>query len=190
MTQYKPIYNLKDLMQTITDEQSIKNTSLFLKLEDKAKFTIQSHLVKIDTAYVDKLGSILWNDSLLYKGLKKRVEYYYWGEVNEEAGVIRVPATVFFSLNENERLLEKNKRSYEWILSKSGQLKETKYSVVRGKDIEISEEDVAHNTDELCKILAGYEETLKGKLEKYLDVGEGDLKDPMNEKVDPDTIPF
>jgi hypothetical protein len=98
----------------VTDEQKERKASQFIKLEDKAKLILLSNLYKINTHFLkDK------NTSVLCKGEgcsfdstygKSRTEYFYYGLVNDEEGIVRVPASIFFALNEQERVLEIDKR--------------------------------------------------------------------------------
>lgn len=125
-------------MELVTDEQKEKQTGLFIKLEDKAKLTIFSNLGKVKTHFLkSKNTSVIHKDeNCAFDGgeSQPRIEYFYYADVSGEQGVVRVPASVFFALNEQERVLEIDKRDNVWIISKTGSGLKTEYGVARGKE--------------------------------------------------------
>ena len=132
---------------------------------------LQSQLVKIDTCFIqDKKEkySVLWDDRLSEQGLPKRAQYFYFGRVNDEEGIIQLPASVFFAMNDTERLLKKDKRSYQWVIGKTGSGLETKYNTVKDEPIKTDEKLIKENTDKLCKTLTSYERRLSEKLSEFL----------------------
>lgn len=160
-------------MKLIDNEQSERQVGAFLKVEDKSVLTLKSKLVAIDTCYVnDEIRSVLWHDSFDYKGLQKRKEYLYRGSVkngdNEDTGIIRVPAGVFFAMNEAERLAGINKREVQWVIGKKGSGKATKYSTVQGRPVTTTPEIITANTEKLMKALTGYEQKLAQKTDALM----------------------
>lgn len=159
-------------MKVIDNEQNEKREGQFLKIEDKSKIILKSKLVLFETAYPsDDVKTILWDDRLNEKGVAKRKEYIYWGSIDGQEGIIRVPASIFFSMNEAERVADMDKRDVEWIVSKSGQGKQTRYTIIRGKDAKSTKEVIDANTEKLMKVMVAYEAKLKEKLEDYLKHG-------------------
>lgn len=193
-------------MPIVTDEQTEKRPSNFIKLEDKSKFIILSNLYKIKTHFLkaQNTGVLCKGDTCLFcqKGQQARMEYFYYGLVNEEEGVVRVPASVFFALNDQERVLEIKKRDYIWIISKKGTGLDTEYGVARGKEAGAPSISLEEANKKLSALQENY---AKGLERKYLEqTGQGaatDLEDapnidtdepkkPANEDVDADDIPF
>lgn len=165
----------------VTNEQDVQKESSFVKLQDGSKFQLLSSLVQLQTCYIPSKGSILWDDQLLKRGLSPRIEFFYLAKVTngkqEEEGIIRLPKSVFYSLNENEKFLGKSKTQYEWMLSKKGTGLETTYSVVRGNDAEVTQEVVDENTAKMLETLTKYEVKLREKLESFLAPDLSDLID-------------
>ena len=152
------------MAELITDEQKEKGSSSFLKVEDGSVIRLLSNLVKTRTHFLpDEQTSVICkgkNCFFCQQGIPARDEYFYWGTIDEQRGLIRLPASVFFSLNESERVLKKSKRSFEWIISKSGSGLKTRYSVTRGNDVEVDEKEVKKNNEKLLKTINAYEKTL------------------------------
>lgn len=157
-------------MKIIDNEQKEKREGQFLKVEDKSRVILTSKLVKIETCYPnDGVKTILWSQSLANKGYQKRSEFMYWGSVNGQEGIIRVPASMFFAMNEAERVTETSKRETEWIVSKTGEGKMTRYAIVPSKkEIKVDEAIIAANTEKLMRLLTGYEKKLEEKLNGFL----------------------
>ena len=110
-------------MPMVTNEQDEKKPSTFLKVEDKSKLTLLSNLYKIPTHYLRaRKVSVICKGSdecfFCQNGHKPRVEFYYWGNVDGDEGIVQVPASVFFALNEQERVLGIDKRDSVWVISK------------------------------------------------------------------------
>lgn len=153
------------------NEQKVKPQGQFFKLQDKDKVTIESKLIRINIHYLKGLGengkdvsvACMGKECVFCKTNASRTEYLYLGSVNGEKGVIRLPASVFFTMNENERLSEIDKRSTIWVIGKTGQGLETKYSAVPTKPFTITDKRVAENTAQLQKVLASYADRLEQK---------------------------
>ncbi len=170
------------MVDLIFDEQEVKTKkSNFLKITDGAKVRLKSHLIKLLTFFDNKTKkSILWDKKTKQE---PRVELYYWANVNGEEGVVRIPASVFVAMNEVERLMKKSKRDFEWIIGKKGEGLGTRYNVVRGEEVKVSEQEVKEADKKLFEILHSYERVLKRRLEEY-------IKDRNLEEVEPDEIPI
>jgi len=167
------------MVDLISDEQKVKPDSVFLKLQNGCKVTIKSHLVRLFTYFDNsKKKTILWSELL---NQPKRQEFYYWVELqigeDKTEGIARIPGPIFFSMNENERLLEKDKRCFVWIISKQGEGLKTKYEAVRGVDApEITADIIDSNSKKLQQILTGYESKLAEGLRNYLEEQKVDVK--------------
>ena len=164
-------------METVTQEQDVKRPSLFLKPTNGSVLTLKSHLVKIKSHYLEaEKKSVLCSSEnclLCARGDKVNQEFYYWGIRGDGehviAGPIQVPGSVFFSMNEAEKLLKKDKRQIMWVISKQGEGKNTKYTTIRGDDVAPeAEEVVQEQTAKLERVLQKYEDTLQQRLNEYL----------------------
>jgi deoxyribodipyrimidine photolyase len=96
-------------------------------------------------------------------------------------------------MNETERLIKKDKRSFVWIIGKKGQALETRYNVIKGEEVKISDEELKKNNEKLKKIIEPYYKKLKERLDEYLasaDKTENEDKIENEEKIDPKDIPF
>ncbi len=150
-----------------------RKPSKILKLENGDKIILQSHLVKSITATIQgKSGTVflLHKDGLekYFKSYRKRVEYFYFGKVNDNEGMIRLPASVFFSIQQQAKVLGKTPRSFEWVISKTGSGLETKYTVTRMNDVDVNDNLIQNNTDKLFQLVTTYEEHL-GKTTEELE---------------------
>lgn len=164
-------------IQVETDEQSIKPDSLFLKLENESRFVVKSNVIIIHSYFIPKKGSVAClgkddyfaNKKVGNETLRASKKFYYWGTVTNgkdvSEGIVEVPGGVFFDMNNNERLLEEDKRHFEWIISKEGTGKQTKYAAVRGKNVEITEEEAMANNEKLQEKMQKYWDTLVTKHE-------------------------
>lgn len=159
-------------MPLVTNEQSIKRPSLFLKIEDGCKVILKSNLYKIVTHYLKKKNSsvLCLGDKCHFCSDKNppRQEYYYYGLINGEKGLIRVPPSCFYDMNKAEKLLKKTKRNFEWIISKEGSGKKTRYSVVRGEDIKVNKEEIEENNKKLTELMQKQEGTLRAKHDQFM----------------------
>lgn len=160
------------MAELIKDEQKEKKSSSFLKVEDGSVVILKSNLVKTRTHFLnDEQTSVACiGEDCFYclKGIKYRNEYFYWGTIDGQKGLVRLPASVFFDLNESERVLKKSKRSFEWIISKTGSGLKTRYSVTRGSDVDkITEREVEKNNKELLKTINAYDETMRERYEEF-----------------------
>ena len=172
-------------MKIIENEQEIKRESFFLKIEDGCIVKIKSHLIVIETAFDQKSKKrILWSKKL---GLPKRKELFYFVELNGVEGVLRLPISVFFAMNEIERLTGNDKRRLVWILGKKGEGLKTKYAVAVKETIPIqNEEEIEKNTEKLKKILISYEKKLAENLREFLSEKSQEGKNEEN----PEDIPL
>ena len=154
-------------MKIIKNEQEIKKVNSFLKIEDGCIVKIKSHLIVVESAFDQKTGKrILWSEKA---GLPKRKELFFLVEMNGEEGALRLPLSVFFAMNENERLTGNDKRSMLWILGKKGEGLKTKYGVAVKEIIPTQdEEEIKKNTEKLKKILISYEKRLAENLREFL----------------------
>jgi hypothetical protein len=176
-------------MEIIKNEQKVKNPSLFLKVNDKSKIVIKSHLIRLFTVWIENdRKTILWSEEI--DKSDRRQEFYYWAIVDGDEGVLRLPASIFFTMNENERLMEKDKRDFEWSISKTGSGLKTKYEAVRGKEIKVNLKEIDENTEKLKNILTKYEARLRESMKEYLNNKE-ELDEPNgDEDVNSEEIPF
>lgn len=159
----------------IKNEMSERRPSTFLPIENKTKFTLKSHLIKVETAYVktdrDKMWVLHTEDSVLpqyAREYKSRVEYIYYGLVNGEEGMVRLPASVFFQIQEQAKVLNKDTRDFEWIVSKTGEGLGTKYQATRLEAVKVNDKEVATNTEKLLNLVTNYENLLKGRTENLV----------------------
>jgi len=155
----------------VKDEQKEKQSSSFLKLEDGSVVTLKSNLVKTKTHFLQKeqtsVACIGEDCFFCLKGLAYRNEYFYWGTIDDQKGLVRLPASVFFSLNESERVLKKDKQGFEWIISKTGSGLKTRYSVTRGNDIKVTKGEMEENNEKLLKTITAYDETMSERYEEF-----------------------
>ena len=104
-------------METVKNEQEVKRPSQFLKPIDGSVIILASHLVRIKTHYLDsrKTGVLCSpkNCPFCSAGQIPRYEYFYWGKLDTDEGVMRMPSGMFFSLNDKEAKLKKSKREFE-----------------------------------------------------------------------------
>lgn len=125
-------------MGLVTNEQTEKRPGQFIKLEDKSVLSIMSNLYKTTTHFLkSKNVSVICKGEDCYfcqMNHKARPNYFYWGLVGSEEGVVQVPASVFYAINEQERVLDMDKKDSLWVISKQGSGMSTKYGVARGKD--------------------------------------------------------
>lgn len=177
------------MVDFILDEQKISSSSVFLKIQDGSKIRLKSNLVRIYTFYDEKTKkSILWEKEIKEK---PRQEFFYFGEIDGQEGVIKLPMSVFIAMNDTERLIGKSKRNFEWIIGKKGEGLQTRYSVVKGDNIEITDEEIQKNNERLKKILIPYEKKLKERLEEYKKLNKISEELGENlENVNPEDIPF
>lgn len=174
-------------MGIVKNEQEEKRPSQFIKLEDKSKLTILSNLYKTKTHFLKAK-----NTSVACKGddcrfcaggLKSRMEYFYYGVVDKEEGIVRVPASVFYAINDQERVLEIDKRDSVWIVSKKGSGLDTEYGVARGKEAGTPPITIDEANAKLAKVVDNYVKNLDQKYlehsaeEIFADNGEGATDD-------------
>ena len=168
-------------MGLVTNEQEEKRPSQFLKLEDKSKLTIFSNLYKAKTHFLKaKNTSVLCQGEKCYfcnAGVKSRMEYFYYGLANEEEGIVRVPASVFYILNDNERVLDIDKRDSIWIISKKGSGLKTEYGVVRGKEAGVPTIPMEDANKKMSKVLDIYVKNLEQKYWEF-------SKEPVDLKLE------
>ena len=143
-------------MPLIQEEQEVKKPSgQFLKLEDKSVVTLYSNLYSTKTHYFeDKKTSVICKGEkcALCSGGKAVTQYYYYGQVGTDEGIVKIPGSVFFAMNEAERVLDITKRDCTWVISKTGTGLETRYTVTRGKDI-TEKADLETANEKLEKIM-------------------------------------
>jgi len=160
------------MAKLIKDEQTVKAPSQFLKVKDGSEVVLQSNLIAIVTHFIrNKSMSVICAADNCYfcsKGMRFRNEYFYIGNVDKERGIIRLPASIFYSMNKDEKVLGKSKRMFEWIISKEGEGLKTKYSVTRGEDIKEDAKEVEKNNKELVEKISRYEEKMKGNYSDLL----------------------
>lgn len=154
------------------DEQSIKPPSEIIKLEDGDVLIIQSNVFDLTTHYLQsiKKGVLCGGEKCYFcnQDIRQRKEFFYYGKVNDQVGIIRLPASVFYSLNAQERALQKSgkmqnkeKRDFEWIIGKTGSGMETEYSVTRGDNLErMDDAELEANNEKLVKFGERYEQKL------------------------------
>lgn len=157
--------------EVVKNEMSERRPSTFLPIENKSKFTLKSHLVKLETAYVKTDRESMWvlhtDDSQLAQYAKRyqpRTEYIYYGLVNGQEGMMRLPSTVFFAIQEQAKILNKEVRDYEWVVSKTGEGLKTKYTVTRLGDVKTPDKEVEANTEKLLSLVTNYEKILEGRM--------------------------
>lgn len=177
------------MAELIKDEQTVKAPSQFLKVKDGSKIVLQSNLIAIVTHFIkSKRMSVICTGSdccFCSNGMRYRNEYFYIGTVDGEKGIIRLPASVFYSMNKDEKVLGKSKRMFEWIISKEGEGLKTKYAVTRGIDIKEDAEEVEKNNEKLFEKINRYEKKMKDNCDDLLADGAfmGGLEDAEKEEV-------
>lgn len=166
--------------EVVKNEMSERRPSTFLKLNDKSKFVLKSHLVKLETAYVrtdrEKMWVLHTDDSQLpsyVRDYKSRVEYIYYGVVTEkdgrtEEGMIRLPGSVFFQIQEQAKVLNKETRDYEWIVSKTGEGLGTRYQATRLEAVKVVSKEIDANTEKLLSMVTNYEKILEQRTNNLL----------------------
>lgn len=181
-------------LATTQDEAKMKKESLFLdKLEDGDSVILRSHLYWVITHFLQKKQtSVLCGQNkgkdqkclFCEKGSIPRKEYFYFSEVSHkdgeiDSGILRLPASVFYEMNNVERLVGEDKRSVIWVIGKKGSGKQTKYSTIKGKSVEIDEADVAEKTKKLTEVMGRYEQQLDQKAtELYMQLSDADIEVP------------
>lgn len=190
-------------LATTQDEAKMKKESLFLdKLEDGDSVILRSHLYWVITHFLQKKQtSVLCGQNkgkeekclFCEKGSIPRKEYFYFAEVSHkdgqvDAGILRLPASVFYEMNNVERLVGEDKRTVIWVIGKKGSGKQTKYSTIKGKSVEIDEADVAEKTKKLTDVMGRYEAQLDQRAkELYMQLSDEDIEVP--EPSDEDEAP-
>jgi len=181
------------MAELITDEQKEKKPSSFLKIEDGSVVTLRSNLVKTRTHFLEgvqtSVACIGKGCFFCQKGIKHRDEYFYWGTIDGQEGLVRLPASVFFDLNESERVLKRSKRDFEWIISKTGSGLKTRYSTTRGSDTKkVTEKEVEKNNKKLLKTINAYDKTMRERYEEFSAKGKEEIFDadevPLPEEDD------
>ena len=170
------------MAELITDEQKEKQPSSFLKVEDGSVVTLKSNLVKTRTHFLNKeqtsVACVGEDCFFCLKEIKYRNEYFYWGTIDGDEGLVRLPASIFFDLNESERVLKKSKRNFEWIISKTGSGLKTRYSVTRGSDAgKVTEKEVEKNNEKLLKTINAYDKTMRERYEEFSAKGKEEIFD-------------
>jgi len=169
------------MAELIKKEQEVKRPSFFLKIENGCKVVLQSNLIRVQTHYLeDHKQSVLCISNDCYfcdQGIDSRNEYLYLGTLDGEKGFIRLPASIFYSMNENERLLKKSKREMEWIISKKGTGLATRYSAVRGDDVKPDPKEIEKNNQRLLDSMNRYEAGLKQRYDEIV-MNEGSAEEP------------
>ena len=159
------------MAELITDEQKEKKPSSFLKIEDGSVVRLQSNLVKTKTHFLQgeqtSVACVGKDCFFCQQGIPFRNEYFYLGKINDDEGLVRLPSSVFFALNESERVLKKSKRNFEWIISKTGAGLKTRYTVTRGSDIKTDEKKVEKNNKALLDKINAYEKTMRERYEEF-----------------------
>lgn len=185
-------------MPLITEEQKEKAKGQFLKLEDKARFTLFSNMYKLITHFLeDEKMSVLCQEEDECKfckyGHKATTQYYYFAKVNEDEGIVRIPASVFFQLNEQERVTGKDKRNSVWIISKKGTGIETKYTVAKDDNAGTPSISLEDANEKLGKAMLANESVLqqnyKSKMSMFVE-DDKKVKQATTEYVDPEDVPF
>lgn len=171
------------------EEQKVRNPSDFIKLEDGDILVIQSNVFELTSHFLqaEKTGVICGGDGCYFceQKLSQRREFFYFGMVNGVQGVIRIPATVFYSLNGQERLIQKNvknkgkdKRDYGWIIGKTGSGLDTEYSVSKDDVVDrLNDLEIDENNLKLVKACEKYQAGLEQK------AGEIIMQDKQAEEV-------
>ena len=181
-------------MPLATDKQEgkMKGRSDFLdKFQDGDKLIVKSNLYHVDSHYLQgqKVSVICKGDECFFcgEGVDFRKEYLYIVErlrgEDKEAGVARVPASVFFDMNKNEKLLKKSKREFQWIIGKEGEGKKTRYSTVRGEDVKVVDKEVKENNEKLEKAGDSYSKYLKDQYGERAKLSEGSTGAGGNERA-------
>ena len=184
-------------MPIINNELEIKgrNDSLFLSIkEGKHNLQILSKLYFIPTHFISKeKGSALCIGDgclLCQQNLPRRKEFYYWAKLDDGEGILRVPATVFYSMNEIEGAVQKSKRNFKWLLIRRGTGRETKYTVTQIGEIKPDEETIEENTKKLQEVMEKFEKRLRERYdaetavetEEVIDLPEDDLPFSVTEE--------
>jgi len=175
-------------MPFINNEQEEKNQSIYLTINDKSKIHLLSRLYKVQTYFVRSLNKSIWGEDIVNKAeaekdTRRRVEYIYWAIVDGQEGIVRLPASVFFSINDAEKMLGSDKRGMEFFISKSGSGLNTKYGVTRGRDVPTTESQINDANKKLAEQMMKYEKSLKQNLADY--VGQAYVESGGNYDVTP-----
>ena len=152
------------------NEQSIRNPFDFLTLDDGSVLRIQSHLYRIDRHFSDEykrtVACLGIKECYFCKHrFKKGTDFYYFRMVDEEEGVIRIPAGLFYFLNnwenENEANKQTTKRGHEWLIKKTGEGQGTRYTAEKLEAVKITEAQLNENNQALVERMIGEEKGLK-----------------------------
>jgi len=155
------------------DESKVKRPTDFIKLEDGDVIILQSNVYTIATHFLNDIKrSVLCGGDGCYfcqNGNQMRYEYYYHGLVNGKKCIIRMPASVFYQISNQEKFIQKkdkklDKRDFDWGISKEGSGLNTKYTVTKGDRIKRVDDSVFEaNKKSLINIVSKYEKRLEEK---------------------------
>lgn len=170
-----------------TNEQNIKNPFDFLTVDDGSVLVLQSNLYRIDRHYLDdykrSVACLGIKDCYFCQhGFKKGTDFYYYGMVDGEQGVIRLPAGLFYNLNKWENESEANKketkRGYEWIVKKTGEGQDTRYSAEVGSQQKLTEKQLNENNQILVERIMSEEKGLKTRYNEVFNIEtmQGEIK--------------
>lgn len=165
-------------MPLITDEQAVKQESLYPKYDKTNRLILLSNLYKIKFHYLDNVSQ-----SVLCKGKDEcgfceagkypaKDEFNYFVNLNGQKGIMNIKPSVFFSLNELEEATGKDKRHVKWLILKSGEKLNTKYTVSKddnltAEEIAENEENLLINNEKLGQAMTRREEVLEEKYNQY-----------------------
>jgi len=183
-------------MATDKEEKKMKQVGAFLdKFQDEDKVILRSNLYWLISHYLEAQStSVICTKKedcpFCQGGNQPRKEYYYIvdvyhkGDDEPERGIAGVPASVFYEMSSNERLLKKSKREFEWVIGKTGEGKKTRYSTIRGKDIKVDEEEIEKNNKMLATRMDSYSKNLeergKEQLKSFGETSEDIINDEGN----------
>jgi hypothetical protein len=186
--------------------------SEFLKFKDGVnKLELKSRQGGLFTHYIKNLGTVICKGKDCFfceKKSKKRREIYYFANLNDEMGLLRLPVSIFINILNlvNEKVYDKvnSPRDAMWIIIKKGEGRETKYTTSFGALVEVNENEVKENTDKVKKFLERYKEKLISRYDEFVSKFNQGKKETVEneevipepteaenqEEIDPDEIPF
>jgi len=167
-------------MATDKEERKMKQTGAFLdKFQDGDRVILKSNLYWLVSHYLqrEKISVICTQKEdchFCQRGSQPRKEYFYIADVyhkgndEPEKGIARVPASVFYEMSSNERLLKKSKREFDWIIGKTGEGKKTRYSTIRGSEVKINKAEIEKNNEILERRMDAYSKNLEERYKEQV----------------------
>lgn len=154
-------------------DKLMKGDQLFLKVVDpKQKLMIQSKGWFVEVEYIPQLKKMVFHSpkegfEKIDENSKILKKVYYWGQLDNETGVVELPISMARQIWETEKQLEVESTDCDWIVGKKGSGTDTEYSAIRrGEVVKLEDSVLEANYANLTKIMERYESNLKNKYDQ------------------------